>query len=285
MRGRYLSFLLLIFSFHLVAEDRVKYLGNSPGFDESYYLKLIDAALMATQDEYGDYKIQFVQEEISSNRKHELLVVGERVNIDRLVGFPKKIGVRNGMLLVDAPILNGFMGYRIPLILEENQPLFDKVNTLDDLRKIPMGLGRGWEGYIYEHNQISVYETTGSSVLFKMLIGKRYVYVPLAAIEIEGTYHIDQKPIKNLVPEKHLLLHMNLPVYFYVSPSAPVLAERLTKGLKIIQKDGKADAIFNFYFESKLKLLNLSARKVIELANPEDDGSLGPVDHSILLKY
>lgn len=260
----------------------VKYLGNNSSIREDYYLVLITAALRVTESDYGPYRLVYSQEALASERKHELLISGEKLNIDRLVGFPVQGGPRQGLLRVDVPILNGIMGYRILLIRKENQTRFSSIDTLADLRYLPMGFGKGWEGHVYKYNGFSVIETINLSIMLKMLAGKRYAFVPLSAIEIDDAYEIDGMAVDYLVPEKSLLLYMPLPVYFYVSPTEPVLAERLTKGLRELKASGEMDRIFSEHFGERLKRLNLAQRTIIELENPDDDGSLGKPNHQQL---
>jgi hypothetical protein len=264
------------------APQLVKYVGNNSSIREDYYLALIETALRLTESDYGSYRVVYSQEPLAAERKHELLVTGEKLNIDRLVGFPVNDGPRRGLLRVDVPILKGFMGYRILLIRSENQTRFSSINTLVDLRYLSMGFGKGWEGHVYKYNGFSVVETLNLSIMLKMLAGKRFAFIPLSAIEIEDKYDIDGVPVDYLVPEKSLLVYMPLPVYFYVSPTEPVLAERLTKGLRQLTASGELEQIFIAHFGERLKRLKLAQRTIIELKNPDDDGRLGKPDHKIL---
>jgi hypothetical protein len=121
--------------------------------------------------------------------------------------------------------------------------------------------------------------------LLKMLAGKRYFFVPLSVIEIDDHYEIEGARVENLVPEQTLLIYMPLPVYFYVSPEYPALAERLTVGLTYIKESGKMDTIFKEHFGARLHRLRLSERTLIELSNPDDDGSLGTPNHALLREF
>ena len=261
---------------------QVKYVGNNFHISEKYYLDLIDAALASTRPSHGPYEIIYSEEPLTSTRKHELLVAGDKVNIDRLVGFSAVEGPRKGLLRVEQPILNGVMGYRVLLIRKEQQDLFAPIKTAAQLQRFTMGFGRGWEGYVYTHNNFRVVEAPNMDQLLKMLAGKRYSFVPLGVIEIEDNYTLAGEPVNSLAIEQNLLLYMPLPVYFYVSPAAPALAERLTLGLKTIYANGRAQQIFRQHFGARLQRLNLSRRHIIHLQNPDDDGSLGAVDHSWL---
>lgn len=258
----------------------VKYLGNNASLvSEDYYLALIHAALRATEPTHGSYQLVYTQEPLSSERKHELLVTGEKLNIDRLVGFPNLQGARADLIRVPVALLNGYMGYRILLIRKEDQPRFREITTWEELAKLPMGFGKGWEGHVYKHNGFIVAEPPTMESLLKMLAGKRYFFVPLSAIEIDDHYKIDGAQVDNLVPEQSLLLHVPMPVYFYVSPAYPVLAERMTLGLEQLRANGQMDAIFNAHFGARLQRLGLAERRLIKLDNPDDDGSVSATKH------
>lgn len=256
------------------AAQVAKYIGNNAGVDETYYLELIETALRITEPKYGAFKVEYSETPLSSERKHELLVAGERLNIDRIVGFHKPTGPRSALLFINVPLLGNFMGYRVPLIRAESQARFDQVKGLDDLRKIPMGLGKGWEGYIYLRNGFTVAEPINFESLLKMLAGGRYDFVPLSAIEIDEHYEVEKQSLAQLTPEKRLLIYTPLPNYFYVSPQAPELALRLRVGLRQMQADGSMEQIFDKHFGERLRKLQLSQRQLIEIPNPEDDGSL-----------
>lgn len=276
---------LAVLAAYAQAADVVKYIANNTGVSEEYYLEVIDTALKLTEPKYGAYKIEVTYEQLSSERKHELLVSGERLNVDRIVGFHQTRGPRGALLHINVPLLRGFMGYRIPLIRRESQSRFDQVKNLDDLRKIPLGFGKGWEGYIYRQNGFNLTEPLTFELLLKMLAGGRYDFIPLSAIEIEDKYEIDHQSFDKLIPEQHLLIYTQMPNYFYVSPQVPALAERLNVGLKAMQADGRLNKIFEKYFSARLKRLHLKDRRVIEISNPQDDGSLGGLDRSELEKY
>ena len=264
----------------------VKYLGNHASLvSEDYYLALLNAALQITEPTHGSYQMVFSQEPLSSERKHELLVAGEKINVDRLVGFSNQKGAREGLIRVSVPLLNGFMGYRILLIRKEDQSRFNSISTLQELAKLPMGFGKGWEGHVYKHNGFTVAEPLTMESLLKMLAGKRYFFVPLSVIEIDDHYEIEGTHVENLVPEQHLLLYMPMPVFFYVSPQSPELAERLTLGLEQLNANGKIKEIFKQHFGARLKRLGLAERTLIELSNPDDDGSLGVTNHALMREF
>ena len=280
----FLCFVLIYSSEAAASLLVVKYVGNNAGVDEDYYVELLDTALKTTEPSFGPYRIEFSRESLSSDRKRELLVAGDRVNVDRLVGFHTTKGPRAALLFVNVPLLRNFMGYRIPLIRRGTQERFDQVKTLADLKQLSLGLGKGWEGFIYQHNGFNLYEPITFELLLKMLAGGRYDFVPLAATEIQQTYKIgaDEIPV---TPEQHLLIHTPLPQYFYVSQQCPLLAKRLRIGLKAMEDDGRMKSIFDKYFAQSLKELRLQDRVIIEVPNPDDDGSLPAISAEEFKSY
>ncbi len=257
----------------------VKYIGSSPSVDESYYLALIRQALELTRVN-GPYRLEYTSQELSSERKQDLLVDGKTLNIDRLVGFEDKVGLRRGLIRVNQPLLFGFMGYRVPLIRADKQPLFNAVQNIEQLKQLSMGLGKGWEGYLYRQQGFPLVEPISMSLLLKMLAGGRFDYVPLSAIEIEDLYTIDGALVQSLKPEQHLLIHLRQPVYFYVSPNQQRLARRLEHGIARMRANGSLWQLFCEHFCARLQRLKLDERRVIEVPNPEDNGSLDEIERS-----
>jgi len=262
----------------------VKYVGNNLGLWESYYLELIDTALKSTANE-GLYRIDFVEESLSATRKREMLVAGNRINIDRITGFGSKNNSHQGLLRVKVPLMRGFHGFRIPLIRKELQARLNHVNSANELRQFSLGLGRGWEGYIYKKENFTVIEAQDMSSLLKMLAAGRFDFIPLAATEIEDNYSIHNKPLAALAAENRLLIYMPMPIFFYVSEKTPELANRMERGLLIMEKEGKMKSIFDKYFAERLKKLHLSQRVIIEIPNFEDDGSIGKMNTNFLKEY
>lgn len=246
---------------------------------------MISRAMEVTAHEYGTYKVDYARQNISFERKQELMSAGEFANVERVSGDANQKVASYGLTRVDFPLMRGVMGFRILLIRAEDQARFDKVKQFDQLTKFTMGFGKGWEGSIYKFNGLHVTETVTFSVLLNMLAGHRYDFVPLGMCEIEDTYRVGEKTIRDLVPEKNLLLAYYAPTYFYVSPKDKDLAARLKKGLDILEKNGEADKIFDEFFAARLKALNVKNRLVFQLNSPDFSEGQQPVDVSILKNY
>ncbi len=263
----------------------VKYISSNVGIKEDYYLELVDTALKTTEATYGAYRIDYSEELLSTALRRELVLKGDKMNIDRIAGFNKKALLRGGVIKVSVPLLRGFMGYRIPLIRRSDQARFDAVTSVADLRKLALGLCIGWEGDIYQKDNFFVTETSNMMMLLEMLVARHIDFVPLGATEIENFYQVDNQPVNSLGPENRLLIYLPLPNYFYISPRYPELAKRLSAGLKQMEADGRLETIFDKYYAERLRNLHLSQRTIIEVPNFEDDGSYPKMDHTKLKNY
>jgi Bacterial extracellular solute-binding proteins, family 3 len=263
----------------------VKYIGSNPGVKEDYYVDLIRTAMQLTEPSFGDYRVDYSEVLMNAKIKNEMLARGEALNVVRMTGFDSIVHPGRDSLKVNVPLLRGFLGFRIPLIRRAAQPDFAKINTVDDLRKIQMGMGQGWEGYLYRQNKFLVTEALNMTVLLKMLVAKRFDFVPLGATEVDDHYQVDDQPVDVLMPENHLLIYMPTPTFFYVSPTFPELANRLTEGLKKMEASGQMKTIFNKYYAERLKKLNLANRTIIEIPNSEDDDSVEKMNFKVLKEY
>jgi ABC-type amino acid transport substrate-binding protein len=269
-----------------VAESMVvRYIGSNPGVKEEYYVDLIRMAMQITEPSFGPYRVDFSEVLMNAKVKNEMLARAEKLNVVRMTGFDSIAHPGKGNLKIDVPLLEGFLGLRIPLIRRVAQPDFAKIHTANDLRKMQMGMGQGWEGYLYRQNGFVVTEALNMTVLLKMLVAKRFDFVPLGATEIDEHYLVENQSVDVLMPESHLLIYMPTPTFFYVSPKFPELAKRLTEGLKKMQADGQMKKIFNKYYAERLKKLNLANRTIIEIPNPEDDDSVEKMNFKVLKEY
>jgi hypothetical protein len=166
------------------------------------------------------------------------------------------------------PLRKGLLGYRVCLISKENQGKIDQIKTVDDLKKFTVGQGLNW-------GDISIYESVGIEVikakyaqLFKMLSLGRFDLFPRGIGEIFPEYEINLKENSNLEIEKNLLLYYPWPYYFFFNNNDHELKKRVEAGLKIMQKDGSFDAIFNKYNRAAIEKANLRGRRIIRLNNP-----------------
>jgi hypothetical protein len=233
----------------------------------AYHYELLDAALKRTTAEYGPYVMQPYTEPISSARGAQEAIRGELLNV-----YFSDVGHRNideGMIPIPYPVDKGLLGYRICLITRQNQARIDRIHTIDQLRTLKVGQGRGWgDVKIFEHNRIPLDSTGAYESLFAMLARGRFDLFPRGATEVEQELAAYGPRYPELAIDRHLLIRYPFSQFFYVSKSAPRLAARLEDGLEQMIRDGSFDALFDKHFAKRLARLNLGQRVVIELENP-----------------
>ncbi|MFV3128709.1 hypothetical protein [Niveispirillum sp. KHB5.9] len=170
------------------------------------------------------------------------------------------------------PLTNGMVGQRVLMIRPQDQALFDKVRTLDDLRRLGLraGMGRDWaEQDIWQRNGLPFTNPSGDwRRLFDMLaVGGRDVdYIPraLSEILIEAPAHPD------LGVEKNLLLVYDRDVRFYLSPLAAHLAPVLERGLRKLREDGAQERLLEKHFGRARSIMEVDKRTILHLADGEE---------------
>lgn len=171
-------------------------------------------------------------------------------------------------IAVRVPLYKGLMGYRTLLIKPDKQALFNNIQTLDDLKKVTLGQVHSWaDTAVLEANGLKVIKATKHKSLFNRLKKGSFDAAPRAIHEtiLEASEHPE------LTSEKRLLLHYQLPMYFFVNPRKPELAHQLTYGLSKAIRDGSLDILL--YRQESVKQavaeIQNSTRIRIELDNPD----------------
>jgi hypothetical protein len=233
----------------------------------AYHYELLDALLKRTVASYGPYVMQPYTEPISSDRGRQEALRGELINV-----YFSDVGHRiidEGMIPIPYPVDKGLLGYRICFIVRQDQAKIDRIQTVDQLRSLTVGQGKGWgDVVIYEHNRIPVDGTSNYESLFAMLAHGRFDLFPRGATEIRREMAAYGPRHPELAIDRHMVIRYPFPQFFYVSKSAPRLAKRLKDGFEQMIRDGSFDALFDRYFFKELRELGLDRRVIIDLENP-----------------
>lgn len=233
----------------------------------SYPFELLDEVLKRTIATHGPYREQPYTDPISVARSHQLAVTGELINV--MVSDVGHEEFDQGMIPVPFPIDKGLLGYRVALISRGNEGKIGKVKTIDQFRSLMIGQGRDWgDVRIYEYNRVPITTADTYESLFLMLLHDRFDLFPRGVTEVALEFASYGPRYPELAIDQHLLIKYPYAQCFYVSKSAPHLAERLKDGLEQMARDGSFDALFDTYFSKTLADLNLGRRVVITLENP-----------------
>ena len=242
-----------------------------PAFESSLdprsqpYVDLLVAALERTEARYGKAQVQ--PSALRMNEARYLLEL-ELGTVD--VIWSSATEEREARLLpVRIPLEKGLLGYRIAWITADSQPLFDRVQALDDLRRFRVGQGRGWGDIdVYKYNRIGVFEA-GYNSLFAMLAQKRFDLFPRGVSEIYSEQDHNAAAYANLAVEDKLLFYYPWPYYFFFNrKTGAALAARVEEGLRLMIDDGSFDAMFQRHYAQAIQRANLQGRRLILLDNP-----------------
>lgn len=140
-------------------------------------------------------------------------------------------------------LLKGMNELRFLLVRATDLSALRHLRTLDAMRRLRAGAGTFWsDTQILRANGFAVETTTKSESLFRMLRAGRFDFIPRTREEIDAelALHAGQ----GFAELPGLALQYPQPLYYFVSPDKPQLAERLQRGLALAAADGSFDALF-----------------------------------------
>jgi ABC-type amino acid transport substrate-binding protein len=233
-----------------------------------YSVEILKATLESTRERFGDYRI-----EPSAPMSEERQVSELRNNTGAITVIVRGATLDYAKQLhsVNIAIDKGILGYRALLIRRQDQPRFDQLQSLDDLKKISIGQGSGWKDIeILTANGLKVITGPSYEGLFEMLTKGRFDAFSRSVDEVVAEYEERKIQLPDLAIEKHLLLHYPIPRYFWFNrgEAGERLAARVDEGLRKIIANGTLDRIFRQHFQARLELLKLGQRRLIEIRNP-----------------
>lgn len=175
---------------------------------------------------------------------------------------------------IEVGLTNGLIGNRILFIKQGDQPLYDKVKTLDDFRQLNLmaGLGKGWfDGRVWKENNLSYKENYGNwTSIFKMIMaGRDYHYFPRGLNEIM----VEARQFPELSVEKKLVLIYDRDFRFYLSKEGPNAGKKyqdiLSSVMNKAKQSGLIDRLIRKYWGNDFDALNYDQRQKIYLETPK----------------
>ena len=229
-------------------------------------IEMLCTSLEKTKAQFGDYECK---PSAAIMPKKRFLQELEQINHDiNVIWNPTSEELEQRFSAIHISLRKDLLGYRVALIHKDNQHKIDQIKTLNDLKTISFGQGVEWsDNAIYEFHGIQVVQAQYSQ-LFKMLDANRFLFFPRGVGEILSEYDNNIKGNPNLAIEKNLLIYYPFPYYFFFNRNDKAIKDRVEIGLRLMQKDGSFDAIFNKYHQVAIEKLNLKNRRIIRLENP-----------------
>lgn len=231
-----------------------------------YTQELLVAALNNTIDSHGRYKIEILP---NLNQPRTAAMLRRREGYGDIVQGATRKDWEEHLIPIEIPIMKGALGLRVMLIRQDMQATFSSINSIEELKQQIGGTVNYWSiTKVFDYHKFSTAKTNRQDSLFAMLEKKRFDYISRGITEVLIEYQEHKLHNPNLHIEEDLLMYIPLPVYFFVTPTKPHLAERLEAGLKRIMANGTLDTIFSKHFKERFMQLNLLSRKVFKLENP-----------------
>ncbi|WP_052657676.1 hypothetical protein [Thalassospira sp. HJ] len=173
-------------------------------------------------------------------------------------------------LPIRVPIMRGLLGYRLFIIHRDQQPVFDKIRTIEQLWSMHAGQGLGWSDIrILENANLTVTEAP-YELIFKLIDIGRLDYFPRGLLEIEPELREFGRDNPNITIEKRLLLVYPFSMFFFVNRENTALADAISRGFEVAYADGSFERLFNQHpnIRSALQMADISNRNRIDIPNP-----------------
>lgn len=241
--------------------------GNRSAARQVYEREVLEAVLTATEDEMGPWEIaetlvEYPGDEESgvfSAKRHHLFVT--------IAGNQK---FQDGdMIVIPHPMTRNLLGYRIPVIREQDAEDFAAIETEDEFQVFRHGIPETWsDAEIFRRNGYTVVEEGSFDDIFQRLEDGRVDYSAYGANEVLGVFENRASRQAGLAIDDHLLMFYPFPLVFYVNPDMPELASRIESGMLEIIADGRLDDIFNRHYGDIVERLGLERRTLFILHNP-----------------
>ncbi|XLZ72986.1 hypothetical protein ABT364_13720 [Massilia sp. SR12] len=230
---------------------------------------VLQAALERTSASHGPYTISPSREPLSIPRMlQELAMPGGRINV---IARATDRELESRFHPIRIPIDRGLMGMRLLLVRKADLARFAAVRTLDDLKRLSAGQGKGWvDTEVLAAAGISVVETPRPSSLLGMLEAGRFDFFPRALDEAPREYDANRKLHPAIVIEPTLMLRYPLPRYFFVrrDTEGDKLAQRIRAGMEMMVKDGSLATLFQKHKGPLVERAHIGKRRIIDLPNP-----------------
>lgn len=272
--------IVIVMSASAAAQTVITYPASQSPDDTRYddLKEILHMALQKTKHDYGPFVLRESDARMNEVRSLYELQVGRTLDV---VWFSTSEQRERDLLPIRIPLRKGLLGYRISLIHKDNQAKIDAVRTLDDLRRLILVQGIGWEDVnIYRTNGIPV-NTAGYESLFMLVNANRADLFPRGIGEVYDEYEARKSAQPNMAVEENLVIYYPWPYYFFTKRENTALAERIETGLRRMIADGDMDELFWRYNGDDIRRANLAKRRVIEIENhllpaatPIDDASL-----------
>ncbi|WP_169713997.1 transporter substrate-binding domain-containing protein [Oceanicoccus sagamiensis] len=206
-----------------------------------YFVSLLKLAFSKTADNKPPVSIAYSKSYSQNGYLLELMREGSRLDI--LWSGSSQSREKN-LLTIKIPLVKGLLGYRMPIIRQEQREQFAAIRTLEQLQSLTACQGMYWpDADILETNGIAVKRLKNNEQMFSELKRGSCDYISLAVFEGQAEIDARSKNYPDLLFFQDLIIYYPYPMYFFVPKSKPALYERVERGLQLAIADGSFDKL------------------------------------------
>jgi len=228
--------------------------------------ELLRAALEASLPKYGPYTLSNPNFNMLRKRILQEVESGRLINITAQV---TSVDWETALIPVRIPIDKGLSNFRLAMIDDRHRVELSRIGSLDQLKKLAIGVGEQWATHdIYVENGFRIVSGVSShNGLYDMLMQGRFDYMPRSVEEAVSESAALAGAYPHLAIEPSFALYTPAPRYFFVSPRAPRLAQRLQAGLETMIANGDFDRYFARHYGPMIAQVGLCKRTIYRLSN------------------
>jgi hypothetical protein len=264
--------IILLFSLFasssVLALDKIKVNKGQSEIDirTKYTYNILNKALSIGRNKFGPYKIETAGFSIPNHQTLKELTKGEFINVAMALSTEEW---EENSIPIRIPLRRGIFSYRLLAINKSNSEVFNNINTLEQLKKLTIGLRKSWRTRdTFVTLGFTISDAYSYDSIFAMLDKNRFDYIPRGIHEIYDEIEIRKDSFPNLAVEPRLALYIPSPFYMFVSKTTPKIAQRLQWGLEELVKKGILQKTFEQYYGKSIKKADLKNRTIINVGNP-----------------
>lgn len=256
----------------VAAESRQPVITVSPQSEldgsHDYFIGLLALALEHAADGREPLPIEFFGGPLTQARAFSELAIGDALHVYWSgASWEREADV----LAIPIPLLRGLLGFRVPVIHREQLSRWQQVDSLEALRDFTACQGSVWpDSDILEAAGLPVERVFAFEQMYLMLHAGRCDYFPRAITEVFAELEQVQKSLPELVLFEELIIHYPFPMYFFVAPTRPELAEQIRLGLEAMIDSGELEQYLQTHpvTQQVFPLSQWQASRVLRLDNP-----------------
>jgi hypothetical protein len=200
----------------------------------SYFVSTLQYALDKSIDDYGKLNVVVTSFNASQGRVLTELERGSFIDIE---WAGTNVDREKRLLPIRFPLVGGFTGWRVPVVLRKRADEFRDIKTISDLKNFSAIQGLHWpDSDILEAAGIEVVRVAKFEQIYPMLKVERGDCSPrgLQAIVSELKNGME----KEFTALTDLIIRYKFPMYFFVNKKDSILAKRVEEGLREGIRDG-----------------------------------------------